>query len=136
MIKAKRALALVLAAVFLLPTLETAAHAGCQITLKGRNDSSNDRVVQVRWERSQVRNRLGTWRGFPVPPWATSSTLHLGPHESFSRVWTFDFGCNVDRRYRFRLVQWTAEHVYYYPSESAFTREVVINLWDLNRFFQ
>jgi len=113
----------------------TAASAGCRVTFQGRNGSQTI-TYKMMWEASQVRNRLGTWRHLP----ATPDQSNVQPGRTFSLLFYLDFGCNVDRRYRFTIYPTAGERSnmafeYYYPSSSSFTRDTVINFGDINRFF-
>lgn len=116
----------------LAPLWEAGAHAGCQVTFQGRNGSTS-RPYQIVWPESQVRIRIGTWKKL-----GTTGTTALNPGQTFSQVLPLDFGCNVDRRYRFSIVARPGSldaYVKYYPSPSSFTRNTVIDLGDVNRYF-
>lgn len=140
-----RAIALV--AIFVLLWTQP-ARAGCRVSVQGRNGSPS-KIIDMRWltggQASAVRNRIGVWRRLPAPSGggvsAQSGNLSaLPPGGSFSVVFELDFGCNVDRRWRFHIARneggyrWSS-YVAYYPSQSDFTHEVVISLGDVNRFF-
>jgi len=127
----KLALSVVLSMI-LAPLWEAGAHAGCQVTFQGRNGSA-DHPYQIVWPESQVRIRIGTWKRL-----GTTGTTDLNPGQTFSRALALDFGCNIDRRYRFSIIASPgslAKYVKYYPSASSFTRNTVIDLGDVNRYF-
>lgn len=115
-----------------------AAGMGCQHTIKVRN--AGTRTVSLRWENSEVRTKLGWWRRIygagvgifrdpPDPP-----TFPVASGKSYSWIYETDFGCNANRRWRFRLERSDGkQYMLYYPSSSSFSSNTTVDLGDLGR---
>ncbi|MFO7588430.1 MAG: hypothetical protein R6X22_10180 [Gemmatimonadota bacterium] len=115
-----------------------AAPAGCKHTIKVRNTGS--RTVSIRWTNSHVRTRIGWWKqlyggGFGVFYRAPDpATFPVRPGDSHSWIYTTDFGCNADRRWRFDLRRSDGkEQMLYLPSSSKFYSNTTVDLGDLGR---
>jgi hypothetical protein len=132
---------LFLAVSFLLATFVLRpAFAGCDITIKAENKSLKQ--VQVQLGYSDVRTRAGTWAGLlyggrkcwgmsPDEPWIFDAKTGYK-----SVTCELDFGCKVDRRYRFRLF-YSGNAIYeYYPSDDEFTERTTIDLRNIGRHFK
>lgn len=114
------------------------AGRGCRHTIKVRN--AGTRTVTMRWRDSDVRTKLGWWKqiyggGFgvfyqaPDPP-----TFPVASGKSHSWIYETDFGCNANRRWRFRLERSDGkEYMLYYPSSSSFSDNTTVDLGDLGR---
>lgn len=117
---------------------EPLAGGGCRHTIKVRNNGS--RTVTMHWTNSHVRNRIGWWKqiyggGFGVwyePPSPREFPVAAG--KSHSWIYTTDFGCSANRRWRFELRRSDGkEHMLYYPSSSSFSENTTVDLGDLGR---
>ncbi|MGH8503233.1 MAG: hypothetical protein ACREVE_12335 [Gammaproteobacteria bacterium] len=133
---------LFLAVCFLLATVVLRpAFAGCGITIKAENKSLKEIHIQLPY--SEVRTRVGTWAGLMFGQRGCQ-----GVGDDYER-WIFkpktgyqsitcelDFGCNADRRYRFRLF-YSGNAIYeYYPSDDEFTERTTIDLGNIGRHFK
>ncbi|MEO0556843.1 MAG: serine hydrolase domain-containing protein [Bacteroidota bacterium] len=120
-----------------LPAVEPALSDAldCDITIQGHHGGSKGRI-QVRLHSSEVRNNVGWWGDIGTNGY---NIVFLDPGQRFSEVVRQDFGCNARRKWRFPLRATVDERdydfVYYYPSDDGFTRETVIDLGDVSRFF-
>jgi hypothetical protein len=92
------------------------------------------------WHNSHVRNRVGVWKQIygggigifyesPDPP-----SFPVASGKSHSWIYTTDFGCNANRRWRFELRRSDGkESMLYYPSSSSFSDNTTVDLGDLGR---
>lgn len=102
--------------------------ARCDITFKGRNSGS--RSIAFHHSMSRVRIKNGWWK--KLGSWSGEARAG-GSLNSMARV---SMGCNLQRRYRlyFTKSKWS-DVVCYYPSSKTYTKRLVINLGDINRYF-
>ena len=125
------------AAVLCLPT--GPAHAGCSITIKGKNANNSD-VLNVD-DDSKVKAKGGSW----VPLWKENGRgrcpgqhPELATGQKFTAACTLTESCKRYRRYKFHVCirgggcAWKE-----YPSSDSkrYTKSRVINLGDLGRLF-
>ena len=122
---------------------ESAESLACKINIRAKNLGSRD--IDIRWNRSRVRTRVGTWKGMaPLGTQRRETVRHakgmagaaLSGTGSIRTSRTVSLACNARRRYRFTLEMGGVEQYYYYPSSSGFTQKTTIDLGDLNRFFR
>ncbi len=111
---------------------------GCRHTIKVRNNGT--RTVTIQWSNSSVRNKVGFWKqlyggGFgvfyeaPDPP-----SFPVASGKSYSWIYTTDFGCSANRRWRFDLRRSDGNSsMLYYPSSSSFSQNTTVDLGDLGR---
>lgn len=118
-------------------TSPVSALAGCDITLKGHHGGSSGTIV-FDFNLSEVKNKTGWWDELGVGKYGYDR-LSLNPGNLFSEVFSRDFSCNAQRQYRLFLVATVEgrryEYVHYYPAQGDHTRETVIDLGDVSRFF-
>ncbi|MDP2483999.1 MAG: hypothetical protein Q8W45_12065 [Candidatus Palauibacterales bacterium] len=114
------------------------ADGGCRHTIKVRNAGS--RTVTIRWSNSSVRNKVGFWKqlyggGFGVFYKAPDpAEFPVASGQSYSWIYTTDFGCSANRRWRFDLRRSDGNSsMLYYPSSSSFSQNTTVDLGDLGR---
>ena len=96
--------------------------------------------MKIHWTGSSVRTKIGVWKqlyggGFGVFYRAPDpSDFPVASGNSHSWIYTTDFGCNANRRWRFRLSRSDGkEHMLYIPSSSSFTSNTTIDLGNVGR---
>ena len=91
------------------------ASAGCRINIKGRNDGPHP--VSLSFHDSKVKVKGGTWKKIFHP----HDDLRVEPGTQFNYVYDAAFGCNLKRRWVFRLLKGEGcalEHIWYKPSST------------------
>lgn len=119
------------------------ASAGCGITIRASNSSSN--LIDIDWYYSKVKTKGGWWKRLKdmCDYGETADEEHLTyvqAGESVSIACELDFGCSTKRQYRIYIKNIDSGHTDdaydYYPSSSSYTTSTTINLGDLAEHFE
>lgn len=126
------------------PTLaKTGTHSApdrnprCDVTFQGFHGGSEGEI-HLDLFLSEVRTRIGWWAKISRIRNGARKVMNPGDHVSDTA--NLRLACNAQRRYRFHF--WaevdgsTYNYNYYYPSQSGFTQETIIDLGDVSRFFE
>lgn len=118
-------------------TEHTSIALDCDITIKGHHGGSSGSIL-FDFNLSEVKNQVGWWAQLGVGEYGYDR-LTLEPGDLFSEVFNRDFSCNARRQYRLYFEATVEgrryEYVHYYPAQGDHTRETVIELGDVSRFF-
>lgn len=108
------------------------AAAGCRINIKARNDGS--RRIGISWPNSHVRTKIGVWKRMSGEVgFETWTYIDVG--EEVAKVYTADFSCRAQRRWRFTLRRSDGQlHMLYIP-DGRFTTSTTVDLGDVSRVF-
>ncbi len=94
--------------------------AGCGVTIEVHNISGDDATID--WQDSDVRSR--TWG--VAGPWRelASYSTFVADGASVQRAFVMDLSCNNDRQYRLQVEQNGNTWFEYFPSQTAWTRDI------------
>ncbi len=91
------------------------ASAGCRINIQGRNDGPHP--VNLSYHDSKVKVKGGTWKKI----FRSDDDLRVEAGTQFHYVYDAALGCNLKRRWVFRLIKGEGcafEHIWYKPSST------------------
>ncbi|MEM1056234.1 MAG: hypothetical protein AAGI52_11955 [Bacteroidota bacterium] len=112
---------------------------GCTVSIRATNTGSRD--IEVDLTNSKVRTRTGTWKRIDKVAGAirgacTDDEITVeNDGDTYSESCNLDLGCNTRRRYKFVVERRGSRETVYYPSARDWTRDVRIDLGNLNRHF-
>lgn len=79
------------------------ASAGCNITIKVKNEHSES--VTINWHHSEVKIKNGFWKDISSDLSGTRIQDVVLPGDEVSRIYGADFGCSKQRQYRFEVFE-------------------------------
>ena len=114
------------------------AQAGCGIRVKASNSSNT--YIQFDTSKSKVKVKNGTWAKVFWSTLGVSDTRcpyqpNITRSQPYNKACMMDMGCNVKRRWRFKIKQGGQSTWIYVPSATGWTTRKTVNLGDLSRRF-